>query len=46
VKLQVFLDYQVFAASVREIGVDPDTVIGISRLKELTAEGSDLLQHN
>lgn len=42
VKLQVYLDYEMFTQCVREVGVDPATVIGISKLKELTAEGQEL----
>jgi hypothetical protein len=42
VKLQLYLDYQLFATNVRDVGVEPATVIGLSRLQELTAEGERL----
>ncbi|KAL7580837.1 hypothetical protein ACA910_001110 [Epithemia clementina (nom. ined.)] len=41
-KLQLYLDYKCFSQSVRDVGVDPATVIGLSKLKELTAEGEAL----
>jgi hypothetical protein len=44
VKLQVYLDYQTFRESVRQVGVDPATVIGISQLEELTIAGVELQQ--
>lgn len=44
VKLQLYLDYQMFAQNVREAGVDPATVIGLSKLRDLTAEGEGLMQ--
>jgi conserved oligomeric Golgi complex subunit 2 len=49
VKLQVYLDFVTFRQSVREVGVDPGTVIGISKLQDLTSEGESLqerLQEN
>jgi hypothetical protein len=39
VKLQVYLDYEKFVQSVIEIGVDPESVIGLSKLRTLTSEG-------
>jgi conserved oligomeric Golgi complex subunit 2 len=44
VKLQVYLDYQRFAQSVVEVGVEPASVIGLSRLQTLTAEGETFAQ--
>jgi hypothetical protein len=44
VKLQVYLDCQTFRESVRHVGVDPATVIGVSQLEELTAAGVELQQ--
>jgi conserved oligomeric Golgi complex subunit 2 len=44
VKLQVFLDYQRFAQSVVEVGVEPASVIGLSKLQTLTAEGEIFAQ--
>ncbi|GKZ01234.1 hypothetical protein MPSEU_001074500 [Mayamaea pseudoterrestris] len=46
VKLQVFLDYEQFTKSLEDVGVDPATVIGVSKLKQLTAEGEELLKRN
>lgn len=43
VKLQLFLDFQTFARHVKDVGVEPATVIGLSKLKELTLEGEKLL---
>jgi hypothetical protein len=45
VKLQVHLDCAAFSTSVREAGVDPAAVPGLSELAELTAEGEKLLHH-
>jgi hypothetical protein len=42
VKLQLYLDFQTFSQSVQEVGVDPATVIGLSKLRDLTAEGEQL----
>ena len=44
VKLQVYLDYQAFHQSVRQVGIDPATVIGLSQLQELTSMGVELQQ--
>jgi conserved oligomeric Golgi complex subunit 2 len=45
VKLQLYLDYQAFVESVRELGdVDPSTLDGITQLGELTQEGAALYQ--
>jgi phosphoenolpyruvate carboxylase len=46
VKLQLYLDYQTFSDSIREVGVEPASVIGLSKLGELTAEGEKLLKGN
>jgi hypothetical protein len=40
VKLQLFLDYQLYQQTVQEVGIDPSTVIGISKLRDLTSEGN------
>jgi hypothetical protein len=42
VKLQLYLDFLTFSQSVGEVGVDPATVIGLSKLRTLTAEGEEL----
>ena len=42
VKLQLYLDYQAFSQSVRDVGVEPATVIGLSKLRDLTTEGEKL----
>lgn len=42
VKLQVFFDYEHFLRSIREMGLDPASIIGVSKLKQLTAEGESL----
>jgi hypothetical protein len=39
VKLQLYLDFEKFVQSVIEAGVDPGSVIGLSKLRSLTAEG-------
>jgi hypothetical protein len=44
VKLQLYLDVKAFAASVKEVGLEPSSIIGISKLEELTSEGQSL-QH-
>jgi hypothetical protein len=46
VKLQLYLDFLTFSQSVREVGVDPATVIGLSKLRDLTAEGEQLREKN
>lgn len=43
VKLQLYLDYHAFAQSVSGVGVEPTTVIGLSKLRELTLEGEAFL---
>ena len=43
-KLQLYLDYKFFAQSVREVGVGPESVLGVSRLKEMTLEGEAFYQ--
>jgi hypothetical protein len=45
VKLQLYLDCLTFSQSVLEVGVDPATVIGLSKLRDLTAEGEQLRQN-
>jgi hypothetical protein len=42
VKLQLYLDYQAFTRFVREVGVEPASVIGLSKLAEITVEGEKL----
>jgi len=42
VKLQLFLDYKAYCQSVRDVNVDPTTVMGLSKLKEITAGGEKL----
>jgi conserved oligomeric Golgi complex subunit 2 len=46
VKLQLYLDYKAFEQSVRDVGIEPASVIGISRLSELTLEGEKLMKQN
>jgi len=38
VKLQLFLDFQAFCQDVQELGVDPSSIEGISKLRTLTEE--------
>jgi hypothetical protein len=45
VKLQLYLDYVSFVESVKDVGVEPNTVIGLSKLKELTVEGEGLMEN-
>ena len=40
VKLQLFLDFEAFCRDMKEVGVDPSLVAGITKLKDLTKEGS------
>lgn len=40
VKLQLFLDFEAFCRDMKEVGVDPSSVAGITKLKDLTKEGS------
>jgi hypothetical protein len=40
VKLQLYLDYQDFSRHVQELGIDPSTVEGISKLQSLTVEAA------
>ena len=42
VKLQLYLDYETFTQNVSAVGVDPVSVIGITKLGDLTAEGAKL----
>lgn len=44
VKLQLYLDYRAFVATIRDVGIDPASVIGVTKLSELTSEGEKLLQ--
>ena len=44
VKLQLYLDCQAFSESARAVGVEPASVIGLSKLGELTAEGEKLMK--
>lgn len=44
VKLQLYLDYSLFKKTVEEVGVDPGSVMGLVKLKDLTAEGEGFLQ--
>jgi len=46
VKLQLYLDYQTFSDTIRDVGVEPASVIGLSKLGDLTAEGEKLLKGN
>jgi hypothetical protein len=46
VKLQLYLDFLIFLQSVREVGVDPASVIGIFKLRDLTAAGEQLREKN
>jgi len=43
VKLQLFLDFEAFCRDMQEAGVDPCSVTGITKLKDLTKEGGMLL---
>lgn len=42
VTLQLYLDCLAFAESIREVGLEPATIVGLSKLKDLTAEGEKL----
>lgn len=44
VKLQLFLDFEAFCRDMQEVGVDPSSITGITRLKDLTKEGGALQQ--
>jgi hypothetical protein len=44
VKLQLFLDFEMFRKHVNDVGVEPTTVIGLFKLNELTEEGERLLE--
>eukprot|EP00536_Pseudo-nitzschia_multiseries_P001971 jgi/Psemu1/251169/estExt_Genewise1Plus.C_260100 len=46
VKLQLFLDFEAFCRDMQEVGVDPSSVSGISKLRELTKDGSGMVQPN
>ena len=42
VTLQLHLDYLTFLANVEEAGINPQTVLGLSKLQELTKEGQKI----
>jgi len=42
VKLQLYLDYKAFAKQVQEVGVDPTTVDGLAKLRDLTKDAEKL----
>lgn len=42
VKLQLFLDFKQYSEHVRDLGLNPATIPGISKLQTLTAEGGNL----
>ncbi|OEU09536.1 COG complex component [Fragilariopsis cylindrus CCMP1102] len=42
VKLQLFLDFQAFCKDMQELGVDPSSVEGIAKLRNLTDEAKML----
>ncbi len=44
VKLQLFLDFEAFCRDMGEVGVDPSSVTGITKLKDLTKEGAGMVQ--
>lgn len=44
VKLQLFLDFKAFSEHVQEIGVDPASVRGVDKLRQLTIEAESLLE--
>uniref|UniRef100_A0A7R9ZUC0 COG complex component COG2 C-terminal domain-containing protein n=1 Tax=Pseudo-nitzschia arenysensis TaxID=697910 RepID=A0A7R9ZUC0_9STRA len=44
VKLQLFLDFEAFCRDMQEVGVDPSSVTGITKLKDLTKEGAGMVQ--
>lgn len=45
VKLQLYLDYKEFSRNVQEVGIDPSTVEGISKLEKLTSEAKQRAQN-
>jgi hypothetical protein len=42
VKLQLFLDFEGFCRDMQEVGVDPSSITGITKLKDLTKDGATL----
>lgn len=44
VKLQLFLDFEAFCRDMQAVGVDPSSVTGITKLRDLTKEGVALQQ--
>lgn len=40
VKLQLYLDFEAFCWDMKEVGVDPSSIAGITKLKDLTKEGA------
>lgn len=46
VKLQLLLDYQEFAKSVQDVGIDPGTVEGVEKLRTLTIDVETLRETN
>jgi conserved oligomeric Golgi complex subunit 2 len=46
VKLQLYLDFQEFARTVEDVGVELSSIAGIAQLKSLTVEAEQLLQQN
>lgn len=45
VKLQLYLDFQEFQKNVRDLGIDPSTVDGVSKLRTLTVAAENLVQN-
>lgn len=39
VKLQLYLDYQAFLTQIQKVGINPETVLGLKKLQDLTKEG-------
>lgn len=46
VKLQLYWDVESFSESVRSLGLEPTSIVGVSRLEALTAEGKALVEPN
>ncbi|KAG7355783.1 protein of unknown function DUF3510 containing protein [Nitzschia inconspicua] len=44
VKLQLYLDFQAFCSDVKELGIDPSTIGGITKLRTLTEDAQKLDQ--
>ena len=46
VKLQLYLDFQEFQRNVQDLGIDPATIAGVTKLRELTQSAESLVVQN